>query len=74
MIKRISIDPGVRSGKPCVKGTRITVGDVLGWFAAGMTESEVLSDYPELTSDDVRACFEFAARRERTSVVLSRPA
>jgi uncharacterized protein (DUF433 family) len=59
--KHISIDPEVRSGKPCVKGTRITVGDVLGYFAAGMSEEEVTKDFPELTHDAILACFAYAA-------------
>jgi uncharacterized protein (DUF433 family) len=59
--KYIEIDPEVRSGKPCVKGTRITVGDVLGYFAAGMTEKEVITDFPELTHDAILACFAYAA-------------
>lgn len=57
----ITIDPEIRSGKPCVKGTRITVGDVLGYFAAGMTEEQVLADHPELSSKSLRACFAYAA-------------
>jgi uncharacterized protein (DUF433 family) len=63
--ERISIDPAVRFGKPCVRGTRITVGDVLGYLAAGMSEDEVLSDFPQLTREDIRACLGFAADRER---------
>ena len=57
----ITISPDVRSGKPCVKGTRITVGDVLGYFAAGMTVEQVVADHPELTSESLRACFGYAA-------------
>jgi uncharacterized protein (DUF433 family) len=63
--QRISINPGVRSGKPCVKGTRITVYDVLEYLAAGMTEDQVLTDFPDLTREDIRACLAFAAARER---------
>jgi uncharacterized protein (DUF433 family) len=59
--QHIAINPEVRGGKPCVKGTRITVGDVLGFFASGMTEKQVLSDYPELSNDSIRACFAYAA-------------
>ena len=59
--KYIVIDPEVRSGKPCVKGTRISVGDVLGYFAGGMSEKEVLADFPELSHDSILACFAFAA-------------
>jgi uncharacterized protein (DUF433 family) len=62
---RISIDPAVRFGKPCVRGTRITVGDVLGYLAAGMSEDEILADFPQLAREDIRACLAFAADRER---------
>lgn len=62
---RISIDPAVRGGKPCVKGTRITVFDVLEYLAGGMTEAQILSDFPSLKTDDIRACLAFAAARER---------
>jgi len=62
---RIALDPEVRFGKPCIRGTRITVGDVLSYLASGMTEAEVLSDFPQLTRDDIRACLAFAAERER---------
>ena len=68
---RISVDPEVRSGKPCIKGTRITVYDVLEYLAGGMTESEVLGDFPDLKAEDIRACLAFAAARERR---LSNPA
>ena len=56
---------GVRSGKPCFVGTRIAVYDVLDYLASGMTEDQILSDFPELTSEDIRACLAFAADRER---------
>lgn len=65
---RIVIDPAIRSGKPCVKGTRITVYDVLEYLAGGMTEDEILADFPELTREDIRACLGFAAARERRLV------
>jgi uncharacterized protein (DUF433 family) len=65
LLERISIDPNVRFGKPCVRGTRITVGDVLGYLAGGMTEAELLADFPQLTHDDIRACLAYAAERER---------
>lgn len=65
LLDRISVDPAVRFGKPCVRGTRLSVGDVLGYLAGGMTEAEVLADFPQLTRDDVRACYAFAAERER---------
>lgn len=61
----IVIDPNVRFGKPCVRETRITVYDVLGWLASGMTMEEVIEDYPELTMDAIRACLGFAADREQ---------
>lgn len=62
---RITVEPGKRSGKPCIRGSRITVSDVLEYLAAGMSEAEILADFPELTVDDVRACLAFAAERER---------
>jgi len=63
--ERISVDPAVRSGKPCVKGTRITVYDVLEYLAGGMSEDDILRDFPDLTLTDIRACLAFAATRER---------
>jgi len=62
---RITIDPAIRSGKPCVKGTRITVYDVLSYLAGGMTPEEILADFPALSAEDIRACLSFAADRER---------
>lgn len=62
---RISIDPAVRGGKPCIRGLRITVYDVLEYLAGGMSESDIVRDFPDLTVDDVRACLAFAADRER---------
>lgn len=59
------MNPEVRSGKPCIKGTRITVYDVLEYLAGGMAEGEILSDFPDLTRDDIRASLAFAAARER---------
>jgi uncharacterized protein (DUF433 family) len=61
----ITVTPGVRSGKPCVRGTRITVQDVLEYLAAGMTEEQILADFPSLTSESIRAVLGFAAARER---------
>ncbi len=61
----IEIQPGVRSGKPCFKGTRITVYDVLEYLAGGMTEAQLLADFPALTSQHLRAALSFAAARER---------
>jgi uncharacterized protein (DUF433 family) len=63
--ERIVIDPAVRSGKPCIKGTRITVYDILEYLAGGMSEQEILRDFPSLSQDDIRAALEFAAVRER---------
>lgn len=62
---RIAIDPEIRFGKPCVRGTRITVGDILSYLASGMSEASILTDFPQLTRDDIRACLAFAAERER---------
>ena len=62
---RIFVDPAIRGGKPCVKGTRITVYDILEYLAGGMTEDEVLRDFQGLAREDVRAALEFAAARER---------
>ncbi len=67
--KIITIEPGKRSGKPCIRGMRITVQDVLEYLASGMTVDEVLADFPELTQEDIRACLAFAADRERKLVV-----
>lgn len=61
----ITLTPGKRSGKPCVRDLRITVYDVLSYLAAGMTETEILGEFPELTVEDLRACLAFAADRER---------
>lgn len=65
----ITIEPGKRNGKPCIRGMRITVQDVLEYLAGGMTEEEILSDFPELTREDIRACIAFAANRERQLAV-----
>ena len=66
----ITIEPGKRSGKPCIRGLRITVGDVLGYLASGMTHEEILRDFPYLNEEDIRACLAFAADRERKSEIL----
>ena len=63
--KIITIEPGKMGGKPCVRGMRITVYDVLDYLASGMTEDEILHDFPDLTAEDLRACLAFAADRER---------
>ena len=60
----ITIEPGKRGGQPCIRGMRITVHDVLSYLASGMTEEQVLSDFPELTREDILACLSFAADRE----------
>jgi len=65
---RITIEPGKRSGKPCIRGMRITVYDVLEYLASGMSEDEILDDFPELEKNDIRACLAFAADRERRLV------
>jgi uncharacterized protein (DUF433 family) len=65
LLYRITVDPAVRFGKPCVRGTRIAVGDVLGYLAGGMSEAQILVDFPQLTGDDIRACLAYAAERER---------
>ena len=67
----ITIEPGKRSGKPCIRGLRMTVYDVLEYLASGMTEAEILADFPDLTAQDVRACLAFAADRERKLVATA---
>ncbi|HEY1649703.1 MAG TPA: DUF433 domain-containing protein [Terracidiphilus sp.] len=62
MDERITIEPGKRSGQPCIRGLRITVWDVLGWLATGESEEQILADYPELEPADFRAIFDYAAR------------
>jgi uncharacterized protein (DUF433 family) len=69
--KIITIEPGKRSGKPCIRGTRMTVYDVLEYLASGMTEAEILADFPSLTLEDIRACLAFAADRERKFEILT---
>ena len=66
----ITIEPGKRSGKPCIRGMRITVGDVLDYLAGGMTVQQILTDFPDLTEEDIRACLAFAADRERKLAVV----
>ena len=67
-----TIEPGKRGGKPCIRGTRITVYDVLSYLASGMSSEQVLEDFPYLTRDDILACLAYAADRERQTLV--RPA
>ena len=68
--KIITIDPGKRSGKPCMRGTRMTVTDVLECSAGGMTQKALLAKFPDLTAEDIRACLAFAADRERKLAAL----
>jgi uncharacterized protein (DUF433 family) len=65
---RITVEPGKRGGRPCIRGMRITVYDVLAYLAAGMTVAEVLDDFPYLTREDIQACFAFAAEREQSTL------
>lgn len=67
----ITIEPGKRGGRPCIRNMRITVADVLGWLAAGQSPSDILSDFPELTDQDIRAALAYAADRERRLVTAS---
>ena len=67
----ITIEPGKRNGKPCIRGMRITVSDVLEYLASGMTEDEIISDFPELTKEDIHACLSFAADREKMLTVAA---
>ena len=65
LMERITLDPEVRSGKPVIRGTRITITDILEYLAGGMSEAEILEDFPDLQADDIRAALTFAAERER---------
>lgn len=65
----ITLEPGMRSGKPTIRGMRITVYDVLSYLAAGMTPQQILADFPSLTEDDIKACLSYAADRERQLLV-----
>ncbi len=66
----ITIEPDKRGGKPCIRRMRITVYDVLGWLATGMSHAEIIDDFPELTEEDIRACLEYAADREHRLVAM----
>jgi uncharacterized protein (DUF433 family) len=66
----ITLEPGKRSGKPCIRGMRITVYDIFDYLASGMNEADILSDFPELTKDDLQACYAYAADKERRMTVL----
>lgn len=68
--ERITLEPGKRGGRPCIRGLRITVYDVLEMLASGMSHEEILDDFPELESEDIQACLAFAADRERRMVVM----
>lgn len=68
LLDRIVTDPAVRFGKPCVQSTRISVGDVLEYLAGGMSEDQILADFPQLKRDDIRACLAYAAERERRTL------
>ena len=68
--KITTIEPDKRSGKPCIRGTRMTVTDVLEYLAGGMSQEELLAEFPDLTAEDIRACLAFAADRERKLATL----
>jgi uncharacterized protein (DUF433 family) len=68
----VTIEPGKRGGRPCIRGMRIAVADILGWLAAGMSHAEILADYPELTEDDIRAALAYAADRERRAATAAK--
>ena len=68
---RISINPDIRFGKPCIKGTRITVGDILAWLSHGMSHEEIMEDFPELEVIDILAALGYASQREQTSRILA---
>jgi uncharacterized protein (DUF433 family) len=69
--KLITIEPGKRGGKPCIRGLRITVYEVLDYLASGMTQDEILRDFPDLTAQDIKACLAFAADRERKLLTVA---
>ncbi len=68
---RITFEPGKRGGRPCIRGMRITVFDVLSYLAAGMTTAQILDDFPYLTAEDIQACLAYAAERERSMVAVA---
>jgi uncharacterized protein (DUF433 family) len=70
--ERITIEPGKRGGKPCIRGMRITVYDVLSYLASGMTQEEILADFPYLTKEDILACLSYAADRESHVTVITK--
>ena len=67
----VTVEPGKRGGRPCIRGMRIAVADILGWLAAGMSHDEILADYPELTELDIRAALAYAADRERRIITAA---
>lgn len=67
----ITIEPGKRGGKPCIRGMRITVGDILGWLGGGRTPEEIIDDFPELTRDDIQAALLFAADRDDSTFLMA---
>jgi uncharacterized protein (DUF433 family) len=67
----ITREPGKRGGRPCIRGMRITVADILGWLAAGMSHEDIIGDFPELTEEDIRAALAYAADRERRVVTAA---
>jgi uncharacterized protein (DUF433 family) len=71
LLERITIDSAVRFGKPCIRGTRISVGDILEYLAGSMSEDQILADFPQLVRDDIRACLTYAAERERRTATTS---
>jgi len=71
--ERISINPDIRFGKPCIKGTRITVGDILAWLSHGMTHDAIVEDFPELGDIDILAALAYASQREQTAKILATP-
>jgi len=69
--ERITIDPETRFGRPTIRGMRISVYDILGWFASGMTAQDIMNDFPELTADDLQAALSYAADREHKILIAS---
>lgn len=67
----ITVEPGKRGGRPCIRGMRIAVADILGWLASGMSHAEIIADFPELTEEDIRAALAYAADRERRIVIAA---
>ncbi|MDH4200030.1 MAG: DUF433 domain-containing protein [Spirochaetia bacterium] len=72
ILERITMEPGKRSGKPCVRGLRITVSDVLGWLSQGMTHDEIIEEHPDLVDKDILACLAFSAEKEKSRTFLVR--